>query len=93
MEETGKLNWANLLVMILTMFAQFTAVNLLYTDLPFLIRTYFPDVVHLEWITSRSRRVMLASIQVQLCLSIIWARFLVFYSLGGMQIVMDAGMC
>ena len=93
MEETGKLNWANLLVMILTMFAQFTVVNLLYTDLPFLIRTYFPDVVYLEWITSRSRRVMLASIQVQLCLSIIWARFLVFYSMGGMQIVMDAEMC
>lgn len=48
MEETGKLNWANLLVMILTMFAQFTVVNLLYTDLPFLILTYFPDVLHLE---------------------------------------------
>lgn len=93
MEETGKLNWANLLVMILTMFAQFTVVNLLYTDLPFLILTYFPDVLHLKEIISRSRKVMLASIQVQLCLSIIWARFLVFYSLGGMQIVMVEEMC
>ena len=45
-EGTGVINWRIATVILFIVFVQNLIATLLYADSPFLIQSYFPDVIH-----------------------------------------------